>query len=234
MRISSLIVAMLLISSCTDLVNDALPTHYDDTIEVVASGSGESYGPELFPWDVENEWLYYSQDTHLIVRPTDDTVQTNGRTSTVARHIGRDIDIQRFIRVTDNAVRDYGNQFKWWPCSMPLLHFPIKVGKKWRVGDPYGDMRAEATVESVEVVETAMGAFESVKVHYFSRNAEGQEQMHSWVWFAPGIGMVRWKHLTGWGSHASPSADDWLLRSFTVDGYDTERAAARAFPSPDA
>jgi hypothetical protein len=221
------VAALFLVSGCMDIVNDPLPTHYDDSITVLSNGEGEKFGEELFPWKTGDQWLYYSQDDYLYIRPTDETISTNGRASTLTQFVEAGFTFEHYIRVDSGAVRDYGSQFKWWPCSMPRLHFPIRVGKKWKVGDPYGDMRAEATVESVEVVDTPMGAFNAVKVHYYVRNAADEEAMHQWMWFVPGIGMVRWKHSFGWGIYPWMSEDDWLLRHFEVEGYEAERAAAR-------
>ncbi len=221
------VLVALLLLGCADLVNDALPTTYDSSISVVSEGEGEEFGPELFPWSVGDSWLYYSQDTILYIVPTEKQISTNGMLSTLTEFASLDMVIEHYVRVDDEAVRDFGSQFKWWPCSLPRLHFPVRVGKKWKVGDPYGDMRAEGTVESIEVVDTAMGAYRAVKVHYYTRNAADEEGMHQWMWFAPGIGLVRWQHTHGWGVSVAPTTDDWLLRHFAVEGYSEVRAAAR-------
>lgn len=223
-----LLISILLFSGCDGpLQNDLLPSSWDLGVSVLTKGEGEEFGPELFPLTAGDEWLYYAPGKHMIQTVTEDTERTNGVTSTVIlREDGGNI-YKHYLRVTTSLVQDFGSQFNWWPVAIVRLHFPVKIGKKWSTGDRYANLHVDATAESIETIDTAMGAYRCVKVHYYIRDNANQTKMHQWMWFAPGVGIVRWKHSLGYGMYKAPTEADWLLRHFTITGYEEERQGAR-------
>ena len=223
-----LILALLLTFGCDGTFqNDLLPSSWDLGVSVLTKGEGEEFGPELFPLTTGDRWLYYDTDNFFSQTVTEDTEQTNGvKSNVVHRQDGGNI-YKHYLRVTNNFVQDFGSQFNWWPVAIVRLHFPVRVGKKWSTGDRYANLHVDATAESVETVDTPMGAFRSVKVHYYIRDNANEVKMHQWMWFAPGVGIVRWKHSFGYGVYRAPTEADWLLRHITISGYEEERQSAR-------
>jgi len=220
---------LLLTVGCQSDLTTPMATSYSTEIHVVDNGEGEEFGQELFPWDVDNYWQYFSAETFIIHQVTDKKETINRRTADIYQRLGNGPVAEAYMRVDGEAVWDYGTQFRIWPCSIPRLHFPVRVGKKWKIGDADADLRVQATVEGIEEVATAMGVYRSVRVHYVLSNAADENVRHQRMWFAPGIGIIRWQigfdtAAVFWGPEESA---DYLLRNFEITGYEDVRAENR-------
>jgi len=208
--------------------NPVLPTSFDSTIEVINEGSGQEYGPELFPAGEGDRWLYLENGDETrpwMTWPTTDSIEINGQETAVWKWSGEPgMTADAWFRVTDGAVYDFGNVFGLYPCSVPRLEFPVRVAKSWATDcSDDGRMSAVATVQAVERVRTDVGWFDAVRVDYDVQSVgrTGSTSPLDWWlkpgnhhetwWFAPGVGVVQRELSQG---HI------WVLRYGKVGGED--------------
>ncbi len=200
------------LAACEAFSDPSFPTAFDTSIEVVSEGAGQEFGPELFPAGDGDRWLYMEngdEETAWITWPTGKTTEVNAEQVPIWMQRGNYGTNEAWTLVTKDAVQDYGNVFRLNPCTIPRLHFPVRIGKVWRTDcTSDGYLNSEATVLTVERVRTDVGWFSAVRINYVIHRASGSGSTLDWWlqgppeanetwWFAPGIGVVKREYAQG-------------------------------------
>jgi hypothetical protein len=185
----------VVLAGCDLLADPVFPVRFEASVEVLESGSGQEWGAEIFPAAAGDHWMFCDADGRCeLTWPTEETTTINGRDTAIWFVAGAVATIEGWIRVTDEAVYDFGGPSAFSACSIPRLHFPVVTGKRWRIDcGVNGNLVAEVTVEGLERVRTDVGWFDAVRVRYSVQRPQmpqGDAGEHLW-WFAPGVGVVK-------------------------------------------
>jgi len=201
---------------------------------VTAEGSGLEWGEELFPL-TEGDRRWYVTGESLGRLEVIGPAEVHGHSVVEVHRAYSGETLPTFVDRDGRGVWDYGSAWRIHPEPLPVLHFPVRVGKAWAMDSARWDLHLVAEVEAAEEVGCALGVFEAVRVrHVLTSEHHGRELADVTTWYTPGIGPIK---VMGSESFALKETDgsytwivqsmDWLLRYDQVQGHDSEREASR-------
>lgn len=190
-RFSLAVTALVLLSGCDILQSKYVDTLHEVKVTVKKSGSGDSYGQELFPFEPGNKWVYFSASDSFQWEVTDRFTAINMVQADVVKESTPAVSLDRYFLVSQKGVFDHGSQNRALAVPVPRLHFPVKSGKEWSVESGDADVQATATVEGVETVGTPTGLHEALRIVYVYSDFEGAVSSIERMWFAPNVGVVK-------------------------------------------
>jgi hypothetical protein len=190
-RFSLAVMALVLLSGCDVLQSKYVDTLHEVKVTVEKSGSGDSYGQELFPFETGNKWVYLSASDSFQWEVTDRFTAINMVQADVVKESTPAVSFDRYFLVSKKGVFDHGSQNRALAVPVPRLHFPVRSGKKWSVESGDADIQASATVEGIETVGTPTGLHQALRIVYVFSDFEGSVSSIERMWFAPTVGVVK-------------------------------------------
>jgi len=200
--------------ACT---NDPRAVTFRVEVEVVDEGEGEEYGEELYPLAAGNKWVFVSTDEPFVAEVTDRRMVINMVHARVVERQTPGGVIESLLHVNEEGVWDHGTETGADVVPVCRLHFPLRVGKQWRLSSEKAGFEMEARVAGEEEVATAMGVFKALRVNYIVTYEDRGTTRTESMWFSPGIGPVQ----TWNGEHRH------LLRYHEIEGFEARRAESR-------
>lgn len=162
-----------------------------------------------FPTRIGTKWVYLTDDKKESVRVITAVEERDGSTAvTMESRVDEkkvhsekvSVSARGICRLTDEA-----DKCEW------LLKTPAKPGEKWTYKLADGPITYEAsyTVRPTESVEVPAGRFRCIRVdqEYATDHVAGSAT----VWYAPGVGEVKWSYKTKGDDAESVT----VLKSFT-------------------
>jgi hypothetical protein len=195
-------------------------TGFRTSVAVTAPGSGTEYGAELFPMSEGASWTWMSPEGWVELRAEGAGAEIWDRQVQVLSLLDEEARIDTYWRDDGEALWYHGGSQRVYPGGIPLLHYPLRDGKRWSFSCKDGDLQGESEVLGVEAVGTALGVLEAVVVNTVARSPSwDREVMEDTVWYAPGVGIVM---RTGHETFRSEQDDfrllgeppGWFMRSY--------------------
>ena len=154
------------------------------------SGGGSSY----FPNTEGDTWRYSSTDGSTTMTTAEGMISIASTTAQIFRSTyisasGAISNGETYFRVDNSGVYAYG--FLGFPFSIgiPLLVFPLEVGKNWNVFVS-GPISVNATVVNRENLTVPAGTFDCYKVHYAFMSGTVESYALSF-WFGNNAGITK-------------------------------------------
>ncbi len=207
---------------------------YSPKLTVAAEGTGDALGAELFPNGAEDRWYYSALS---IYQSAEGTQATAGRTMRMRPagaqllfgtqgqrfELAAQVTLEAWLRIDAEGAWYYGAGNRAYPSPLPLLHFPVRAGKRWVAENAELDQRFEAEALGFEELGTPAGVFRALHVRSRLESSGGQVFAED-QWFVPGLGLVRRQ------GNAPLLGPLWHLRHFQVQGLDAVRARYEVQP----
>ncbi len=171
---------------------------YTPAIEILAEGSGEAFGADLFPLEDGAVRTYVTPSGYVQQQVVGSATFLEAEVQR-ARTIDPAKSLDSFYRVDDAGVWDCGSDQFIYASPVPRLLFPVKLGKRWSMENADARIRMVAEVEGLETIGTAAGLFDAVRVSYTIHDTHLEREVsNDTIWFAPGTGIVK---RTGYESY---------------------------------
>ncbi len=157
-----------------------------------SSGGGSSY----FPVGEGYTWRYsYSDGTKSVITDEGTAVITGDVTVRLfsTSYLNASDEVtgtgEAYYKVTSSGVYTHGSPSYPVNPGVPLLEFPLSVGKSW-ITSSFGDYSTVATVTASESLTVSAETFSCYKVSYVSTWGTIEAGTINF-WFGDGAGMVK-------------------------------------------